>query len=241
VAVDHEGKRNLLFTKNILTNQLRRDSAVIARSFDNLYSKDLDSLCAVFSEGIGILYAAIAIQTEKSRPVQAGTVLLTNAFNTFVGAVTLLRSGLILQGEILIPSILESISTVIHLLERPNDCDDYDNGTLKSSATLAAARKAIPTFGHMFGFYSDHFVHIGGPHKAWNPVAPFKERSVAVDITLQFLRMSVWLLYVTIELLLHNHIRGPRYWRKVQQGFEFHPSDAERDRMNDFLGIPAAA
>jgi hypothetical protein len=158
-----------------------------------------------------------------------------NASNSFAAATAILRMGYVLQPGIIIRSILESISTVFHLLQHPSDLAAYENHTLQSPKTIAAAKKALPPFGSLYGHFSDNFAHIGHLHKSISPIAEFKERHEALEVNLGSLRIAAWLLYVTTELLFNELVSAPRYWRPVQNGYAYDPLQEERNWMLAFF------
>jgi hypothetical protein len=129
------------------------------------------------------------------------------------------------------------VSTVLHLLQRPEDLAAYQNHTLASSKTISTAKKALPPFGHLYGFFSDNFVHIGYLHKAVTPIRPFTERHEALDLNLGFLRMAAWLLYVTTEMLFNHLVPQPRYWKPVAGGMAWDPSLEEKAWMAAFFDL----
>lgn len=241
VLVDPHDKQLVIFTNDMLVNQLRRDGPKIEASFDKLCDDDIRELSAFLSKTSGLLYSGLKVAlrddlTLKSKCAQ----LLMNASNSFGAATALLRMGYVLQPGIVIRSMLESVSTVLHLLQRPSDLAAYENGTLQSPKTLAAAKKAIPPFGQLYGYFSDNFAHIGQLHKSITPVSEFKERHSALEVNLTIFRIATWLLYVTTELLFNELLDEPRYWHPAPNGYTFNPSEDERAWMASYFRIPDA-
>lgn len=242
VQLDHEDKQLVIITSDILVNQLRRDGPKIEASFDRLCEKELHELSAFLSTTTGLLFTGLKVAIRHDQKLKAACAqLLMNAANSFAAAVALLRMGYVLQPGIVIRSMLEAISTVLHLLQRPGDLTAYQNHTLQSPKTIAAAKKALPPFGQLYGYFSDNFSHIGHLHKSLTPISEFNEKHAALEVNLTFFRLALWLLYVTTELLFNELIENPRYWQQVQNGYAYDPSAEERDWMSSFLGIPNAA
>lgn len=238
LLLDHEQCRLLVFSPDMLINQLRRDGPKIEASFDALCAKELRELSDLQSRTYALLLQGLRHAAREELAVhQACGELLTNASSSFGSAVAVLRMGYVLQPGIIIRSLLEAASTVLHLLQRPEDLAAYQTHTLASSKTIGTAKKALPPFGHLYGFFSDNFVHIGHLHKAVTPIRPFTERHEALELNLRFLRMAAWLLYVTTEMLFNHLVPEPRYWKSVEGGMAWDPSPEEKAWMAMFFDL----
>ena len=180
--------------------------------------------------------------TRRDRKFEVACAeLLLNAFNSFGAATQLLRGGYCLQPGIIVRSVLEAVSTVLHLVQQPNDFAAYEKGSLRSTRTIDAAKKALPPFGQLYGYFSENFAHIGHLHRSINKLSEYTERHLALEVNLGFLRMAVWLLYVTVELLFNDLVEHPRYWHSVPKGYRYDPSENERAWMSSFLHRTLAA
>lgn len=238
LLLDHEQRRLLVFSPDMLINQLCRDGPRIEASFDALCAKELRELSDLQSRTYALLLQGLQHAVgEKLAMHQACGELLTNASNSFGSAVAVLRMGYVLQPGIIIRSLLEAASTVLHLLQRPGDLAAYQTHTLASSKTIGTAKKALPPFGLLYGFFSDNFAHIGHLHKAVTPIRPFTERHEALELNLGFLRMAAWLLYVTTEMLFNHLVPEPRYWKPVEGGMTWDPSPEEKIWMATFFDL----
>lgn len=236
LIVDQSNKRLVVVTKDILTNQLKRDTPLIAASFDDLCGTDIEELSEVLAQALSVVVAGMILSKDSgAKRKNACGQLLINASNSFTAATQLLRSGYVLQPGIVIRSILESISTVFHLIDRPEDFSKYVNGDLKSTKTIAAAKKAIPSFGLLYKNFSENFAHIGDFHREIQQVKKYETLNEALALNLSFLRLTVWLIYLTAELLFNELTSTPRYWHRKANGFMYNPSDEERNWMKKFL------
>jgi hypothetical protein len=241
VLLDPDDRQIVVFSPDMLLNQLRRDGPKIEASFDALYEEDLRRLSALLSTTSALLLSGFKVSVRSGTELNTACAeLLTNASSSFCAATAILRMGYVLQPGIVIRSMLESVSTVLHLIQRPADLASYKNHTLQSPKTIVSAKKALPPFGMIYGFFSDNFAHVGRLHKSVTPLREFKAGNEAIDLNLGFLRFSAWLLYVTTELLFNDLLEAPRYWKPVDGGFAYDPSEAERAWMAEFLGIPSA-
>jgi hypothetical protein len=240
--VDLERKRNVVITNDVLIKSLQRDCPDIADAFDTDFANEIKDLNALFSETMAILIRAWHFDKTVQPPAlrNAFFYLLMNAGQSFVAALDLLRHGFRLQPGILIRGLIENLTTVCHLGQRPQDLRRLQDGSLSSTNTLAAAKKVIPIFGQLYGVFSDSFVHIGQNHLTFNPVVRCSPDDEAVQANLSFLRMSAWLLYAVTELAFFPHVTNPRYWREVDNPegkaeYSYAPTDKEEKWRMDFL------
>ena len=136
--------------------------------------------------------------------------------------------------------MLEAVSTVLYLVQHPTEVAAYERDALRSPKTIAAAKRAIPIFGELYGYFSANFTHIGHLYRAMNPIAEFTDRHDALEVNLGFLRIAAWLLYVVTELVFNELVKAPRYWHPVPNGFMFDPSPQERAWMASYLPLSDA-
>jgi len=54
---------------------------------------------------------------------------------------------------------------------------------------------------------------LGGSTNRSPPIREFKEKHQGLVLNLTLPRFSVWLLYVTAELLFGDLVEAPRYWK----------------------------
>lgn len=162
IAFDPEEKQVLFVTKDILINTLRRDGPKAAESFDRLHDVDLREMSELLGRTCFLLTHGLKEVNRKNdelRIVRAH--LCFNAINTFIGATSLLREGFYLQASILVRTILEALATVIHLAMTPSDLSRFKRNELELKAIIPSAKKIVPPFGHMYGMFSEMFVHVG--------------------------------------------------------------------------------
>ncbi|MGQ3082523.1 MAG: hypothetical protein ACT6SF_08750 [Hydrogenophaga sp.] len=234
--MDSEAKKLYVFSDDMLINQLRREGPRIEASFDTLCANDMAELSALFSKANGLFFSGMAVGMKQDDDLRvACSQLLMNAANSFAAAVAVLRMGYVLQPGIILRSLLEAVSTALHLLQNPKDLHAYKSHTLQSPKTIAAAKKALPPFGLLYGSFSDNFAHIGHLHKSITPIREYTEKHEALDVNLSLLRIACWLLYVTAELVFNDVIEHPRYWHPVDQGYAYDPSDEEKAWMQNFF------
>ena len=233
---DHVNHKLFIFTEDMLVNQLRREGPKIESSFDRLCSEDLAEISRLLSKSSSLLFSGSRIAATRDDSLQLSCAkLLLNASHSFGAATALLRMGYLLQPGIIIRSMLESISTVLHLIQRPDDLKKFQSVNLPSPSTIALAKKAIPNFGQLYGYFSESFAHIGHLHHSLDKHGEYSERHNGLETNLSFLRLTSWLLYVTTELLFNDLLDEPRYWKVEPNGYRYDPSDTEREWMHKYL------
>jgi hypothetical protein len=242
-TLDTEKELFIAYTEDILINQIRRDTSKITDSFDKLCDDHLREISRVFSTVFMLLHRGIKRSSREGLGLeQACAEMLMNTLNSFVAATTVLRNGFRLQPGILIRSILEGLSTVLHVFTNPDDLKDFKEGRLQSSKTIPSAKKVLPPFGWHYGFFSKNFAHIGYLHQELQPLKPYETFDDALEVNISFLRLTVWLLYVTTELVCLEVVVTPRYWRYLGQNergekmYAYSPSEDERKWLAKFLG-----
>ena len=242
-TVDTEKELFIAYTDDILINQIRRDTTKITDSFDKLCEEHLREISRVCSRVFMLLHRGIMRSTRQGIELEQTCVeMLMNTLNSFVAATTVLQNGFRLQPGILIRNILETISTVLHLFTNPDDLKDFREGRLQSSKTIPSAKKVLPPFGWYYGFFSQNFAHIGYLHQNIQPLVPYKTFDYALELNISFLRLTVWLLYVTTELVCLEVVDTPRYWQYLGQNehgkkmYSYNPSEDERKWLAKLLG-----
>lgn len=229
------------FQKDFLINQLDRESNKIAKSFDRICREDMNEISEQFSYVIMYLQTMI-IDEDIQEWESVSAAMLLNACNSFVASASLLRSGHRLQPGIVIRSIFETITSVLHLFSIPEDVEDFKKGKISSTKTLAAAKQIIPPLGRTYGFFSSGFTHISSLHLVPQPIIPYNDpKEYPLVLNMSFLRLSIWLLYVVTELVCFEKIERHRYWQPVAgegRKITYSPSEEELTWMDHFLEIP---
>ena len=240
--VDLEDRLRIAISNDVLFNHLRRDGPRIANSFDNMCAQDLEAL----NKEVCHLVATLAeVSTKLPRgPLRrelcaTSLALLSNATQTFIAAIELTRRGYRLQPGILLRHVLESVSTVCHIVIDQNGIRKLKEGKLLSTRTIASAKKVFPPFGRFYGLLSDSFTHVGHLHSSLDSGNAIKEYEVgeeALDFNLNALRFAIWSINVTAELAFFDSLSVHRYFRRVSNNaFMFAPSAEGREHIEQFL------
>lgn len=233
ITFDQNEKLVLLTTKDMLWKQLNRDNPEIEQSFDSLFKSDVDELSELYGEISGIIINAIRAGNELQK--ECG-ILLLNALSTFMAAVQIFRSGQRLSSLMLIRSIIELLCVVNHLTIKPSDLDKFRKGVLKSTKCVTTAKKVFPPIGELYGQLSNSITHVAQLHRNINPISKYISRDEAVTTNFGYLRVSIWLTYVTSELAFFELVNEHRYWKDYKgKGYSFSPSEDVKLWMNKFL------
>jgi len=222
ITIDNEKQWFITYTDDMLINQIKRDSVKIASSFDKLCDSHLQEISRLASVVLMVIHRGIIKASRENDELRLACLeMLTNAANSYVAAATLLRNGYRLQPGILIRSIFETISTVLHLFISPDELKDFREGRLQSSKTILVAKDVLPPFGVLYGYFSQQFAHVGTLHQSLQPLTSYDKFDDALETNILFLRLTSWLLYVTTELVCYEVVGTPRYWQylgKNEQG-----------------------
>lgn len=225
----------VVFTENMLLNQLRRDGPKIEASFDRLCEDDLIQLSALFSKTNGLIYSGLTIASREEDELRiACAQLLMNASNSFGAAVAVLRMGYVLQPGIILRSLLEAVSTALYLIQNPNHLPSYQNHTLQSQKLSQSPKKAVPPLGSLYGHFSDNFAHIGRLHKSITPVNEYSEENDALTVNLSSFASQLGCYMLRRNCYLTN-FEVPRYWQAVKQGYMYNPSEEEKAWMKSYF------
>jgi hypothetical protein len=239
IVLDQERKQVAIVGSNFLINQFKRDGPRIEASFDKYCMADLEALSELLSQTAGIVFAGLGKVTTQNDDLRFQCAqLMINAINEFGAAVQTLRSGYLLAPGILARNTVETIAVVAHLILTPSDLPKFQSGNFSSPKALSAAKKLIPVFGQWYGFLSEQFSHIGRLHHTMQPIRPYEGMEGPLKLNLDLLRVSLWLTYITAEILFIDCIANPRYWRCISRDkYEYAPSDKERDWQKQFLMV----
>lgn len=234
ISVSPELKRTIVVTKDILINQISRDGPLIAKSFDRLTKKDIHDISAVIADAMGFMVRYSIVDSKEYKPTCAR--LLSSALSAFMASVEVARHGFRRPYGAMARNVMEALATVLHIAIEFEALINFHAGRLQSTRSIAVAKKALPPFGHAYGMFSEHFVHINKAHAALEPIVTYRPGEEPLSFIISTLRANAWLIYVVAELIFHDEIRAPRYWRYLGDGaFAYKPSESERAWQKKFL------
>jgi hypothetical protein len=235
--IDHERERAVFVSNDVVTNTLHRDLPRIAQAFDELCADqiaELDHAAAkLFSRFAEIFTRAPLSSSDLFRTLWH---LITNAANTNMAQLALIRSGFRLQPGCLARGVIELLCVVCHLALHPDDLQKFHEGKLPSTKTLAAAKEVLPPMGLVYGQLSNTFVHISHLHTGLNPVQPYEANDTSLDVNMMHVKMCLWLVLVITELAFFPWLSSPQYWQSMGGGaYRYHPEPEEDAWMQRFL------
>lgn len=230
ILVNHENGQVLVFTKDILINQLQREVPEIIKSFDSVFENELRQLSENLSFVLPIIAnGQIEAIKEKNELIQTCGLLLQNASNTIIASVESLRAGFRLQSGILIRSVIEMCAVVFHLLNKPEDLEKFNKNNFDSTKAISTAQKMLPLFGRIWGTLSNQFIHINTLHSEWHPLHKFEDSmDKPATTTIGILGISIYFLKISTELVYINYIDNPQHWTVLGEGaIQFIPPSKE--------------
>ena len=235
VLLNRANKRAVVVTKDILVNQIFRDGPIIAKSFDNLTEKDIRAISSVLADAMVIIFPHIVVDTDDSNKPTCAR-LLASATTAFMASLEVARHGFRRPYGAMARNIVETLAMVLHIVVDPTALSQFNAGRLQSTKSITAAKKVLPPFGSHYGMLSNLFVHINKSHAGFEPIVSYEKADAALGFIVSSLRSNAWLIYAVAELVFHDEISAPRYWRNVGPGaFVYDPSDTERNRLRKFF------
>lgn len=230
IFVDSENEKILVFTKDILVNQLQREAPDVAKSFDVIFDGELRQL----SESLSFVLPIIATGQKQAirdgdELIQTCGLLLQNASNTIIASAECLREGFRLQSGILIRSVIEICAVIFHLIKIPEDLQKFNMNKFNSTKAISTAQEMLPLFGRIWGALSKQFIHITSFHSEWHPLHKYTDRTeTAATTIIGILGLAVYFLKISAELTFINYIAKPHHWIVKGAGVvEFVPPTAE--------------
>lgn len=234
VLLDRDSKTALVVTKDILINQIRRDGPAIAESFDRLIENDVRAISALLAEAMSIIFPHVIVDSDGYKPTCAR--LLASATTAFMASLEVARHGFRRPYGAMARTIIETLATVLYVSVERGALDQFNAGTLQSTKSITAAKKVLPPLGRQYGMLSDRFVHINKSHAGFEPIVRYDKDDAALGFIITSLRANAWLIYAVAELVFHDEIPKPRYWRNVGPGeYVYSPSESERTRLKQFF------
>lgn len=237
IRIDQDNEQIVFTTKDMIQNQLKRDGPKIRRSFDALARFHIAACSEIFGEATGLIVRHLPRLNENTFKATASR-LFASASSTYLASIEVARHGYRRQYGMLARSFIETIATVIAITIEPKALDEFHEGRLKSTKCVGKAKSVLPPLGMYYGMLSDQFVHIGPAHAAFEPVALYTPEDEALKFIASSLRGDVWLLYLAAELVFHDELQEPRYWKQRGLGVAYDPSEHERAWMREFLVTP---
>ena len=237
MRVDHDKQQIVVTTKNMIINQLNRDGPKIRRSFDIAARTDIAECSELFGEAVGLVIRHLPRLDDVGCKATTSR-LLTSASNTYLASIEVARHGYRRQYGMLARSFIETISTAIAIVIKPEALDLFHKGKLDSAKCIGWSKRVVGPLGNFYGMLSRQFVHIGPAHAAFEPLSRYTNDDEALKFIVSSMRGNVWLLYLAAELAFHDEVDHPRYWHSIGNGIGYQPSDAERQWMSKFLLTP---
>lgn len=235
--IDPESKEIKIYTNDMLLKRIHRDSIKIGKSFDKLCKVELVEISKLFSEAVCLISDGFMSSADQDNEVKITSgKLLFNACNTIQASVELLRLGYILQPGMLLRSVIETVSTISYFMIESEGHRKYLEGKLDVNSTIKYGKQVIPPLGHIQGFLSKNFVHIGELHGDFNIASEYKEMTYPLSMNLSIIKAATWLTYVISELVFYDSVDEHKYWQSLEgNGYKFELTDEIKEWMKTFF------
>src|ERR1700733_12221201 len=132
VTVDHDRKKVIFTTSDMLVKQLHRDGPRVAESFDRLTKTDIEECSAVFGQVQGLLLRHLS-RLDSADFKATATRLLFSASNSLVASIEVARHGYPRQYGAVARVLIETLATVIVLAIKKGALEEFHAGTLDST------------------------------------------------------------------------------------------------------------
>lgn len=221
--------------KNMLENQIYRDGPIIARSFDAVAKPHIKAASELYAMSAGMLMRHLPGIDDNGFKATASRLLLS-ASNTITASIEVGRHGFPRQSGVLARTVIETLATVIALTIKADALEQFYAGTLQSNKCVGWAKDVIEPIGHLYGWLSNQFVHIGTNHSSFESPSRYKIDDPSWFFVINSMKLNVWMLHVVCELAFHDEIQEPAYWRVVRAGeVVYQPSEEVRAWADAFL------
>lgn len=214
---DPERQSMFWFTNDLLINQIHRDGPRVAESFDRLCEQDLQGISEEYARALSLCGAGVSLEGPQVAVRVACAHLLMNALTSVSAATELLRSGYVLQPNIVLRSVVESVGVALHLLVRPRDLAKLQGGTLDAPKCVSTAKKILPFLGPLYGLLTSHFSHVSGLHQTQQSLLPFTERTEPLLLTLGHIRWTILCVSIAAEVSFIEIVTTPRFWTRKSE------------------------
>jgi|ERR1041385_1400112 hypothetical protein len=236
--VDPDTGLTNLVHRDIAWQQMTRESPRFAEEFDRTFKADVDEISREYAIATGIIRlggANVADEADFEVHVRCGAIL-QNALVTVLGGLELLRRGYVLQPSILVRSCIEAVATVFDVFRHEESRTRLMSGNYDSSDSIGRAKKLFRIIGPLYGRLSKSYTHIGEAH--WTATA-FSSTSAEAREQLVTLKAAIALVSLAVELVHHQSVQSPRYWKPHPDGngVIFHPDANDVAVLKDFVRI----
>ena len=210
VEVDREKQIVSFVTKDLLLNQLQRDSPKIARSFDKLAKKEISVCSERLASALGRLLKHLPRVEDKGSKATCAR-LLASASNSYIASIQVARTGFPREYGALARKVVETLATVLAIVTNPQALEQFHSGTLQSTKCVSWAKKTLPGLPQLWASLSTDFVHIGAFHSFLEIPRPYKPDDEALSFILGSIKAVAWLLDVVTELIYADEQMALRY------------------------------
>ncbi len=232
-------KKVAFVTKDILINQIYRDSSKISRSFDDIARGTIEKISPVYGDISFIIFRYLNSFEKEDigvRPTCAR--LFINSFQSFSASIQVARFGYRRDYGNIARSVVETLSVIVHLIGDDDAIENFHQGDLKSTKSVTYATKKFGVLGPLWGFLSNQFVHIGPSSAHARFTECYNKEDDDIDFIINNMRALTVLYYIVAELVFFEQFDEPRYWERIgDREYRTNPSDEARKWQAEILGI----
>lgn len=221
-------------SRRMLTNELRYERQRFHKSFDATYKESFLDISEQLSRASGMVASAFT-NSELSNVDLRAAGLTTHALKSIEAAVELIRSGFVVQPNVLVRAALEQLAASFAFLTDSRQSKLLDEGLFKSTAAISIATKTFPLVGRLYGMLSEEFVHASDFHSRPQPNIVATTKSVPLNVALSHVRVCLIFALVVAELFVVESSNLTWFWKAFPNGgWALNPDEKVREWMVAF-------
>lgn len=225
----------VVIKRNVLTNQVYRDGAKIARSFDKLIKPDIVAASDLFSLSTTLLLNHLPRLDDEGFKATAAR-LLFSAGNSYTAAIQAARVGYPKQFGMLSRAMIEALATTITLAIKDDALQLFHENKLSSTKCVGWAKTVFEPIGEYYGMLSNDFVHIGKSHSYLEPPTFYKPEDEVILFLKSMIRGNAWLFYLVCEFIFHDDVNELFFWKITgENSVAYAPNDEVRAWIDAFI------
>ena len=218
----------------------------IHRDFDADHSNELEELVEYVSKIYSIL-ARVLNYPNQSSVIDVeftNAMMLWRGTNTIIASFELTRSGYGIEPPVLLRNALETCTTAIDLIKKPEKYKVFKERKYKSSKSISVAKKILPIIGKFYGMFSEFYLHISlassSPqyYKDEKGTAILttggvygKENEFNLNVNLSLISFLLSIYLASTEYVFFKFCEKSEFWQKVDINLlVFNPIKEERER-----------
>lgn len=210
--VETSAEEVVVVKMDVLRTELDRERQSYHSAFDATYAAEISLIGESYARISALLLATISADSVPPEHIRVAMAFLTHAQKSTVAALELLRSGFVMQPNVLTRATLEMAAASFTFITEPSQFNRMRDGNFKSTHGITVFNKVLPMVGRLNGLLSNHFVHIGQLHESPQANIKCTPAHPEVNVTLTHIKATQLLTHIVAELLVIDRLQPPWFW-----------------------------